>query len=429
MAGPTPGEVYEKFADSLAEAETQAAGYNVAADHASSMVTAAMFFDAEIREKLSEADGNLNGHRNFVISAIEAAGSDIEARDIVEATMRVRGRSTEEIETFFEHIDRIEATDQPVAVISTQSDSSATKATVTYGNSRAPVSMPKDENDPRPQRAVSIPLHDPIGFRAVRGGYVPGVEVFARRGFKKTPVNINHPFDRIHFAASGDEVGETVERIVSADQRSGADHAAVNLLGVPTMVAYGAEAVREFADQVTAAEEGHLSKERLEILNERCLDGLDVEAVMLDDLIMRRDEQEVFEAALDEAIAKFLTYGGHNEQLAFLGPLQTSIGYESELVMQAIRNNIVARYLPGTAGYVEAAMLGVDPPSSVEDIVQKGIKGVANYGIEVAEDALETTSREIKEDALERALSELPRRKVLAKHRIKVGLSVLQPEA
>ena len=117
MSNLGPGEVLEHFAGDLSTAIDQVAKTEMIHMGAAQAANTAAEFSADTEMIAKTAGSELSALRTTVISAIESAGEDIDGRDVLEATMSAKGRSEQEIEDYFSHIDRIEEDKQPIVII------------------------------------------------------------------------------------------------------------------------------------------------------------------------------------------------------------------------------------------------------------------------------------------------------------------------
>ncbi|HEX5797098.1 MAG TPA: hypothetical protein VFX86_01765 [Candidatus Saccharimonadales bacterium] len=438
-----PGEARERFGTDLAMAQLRVTAAETVKEQAEMSYQAASGFLADAEATVDSATSDLAQVRTTVLSAVETAGEDALDRETLREIMAVRGRSADEIKDYFSHVDKIADGPQPIIIISSADEvSKFGLARVVYGQaggalgSYAPHFSKKEGSKPG-KRELTIPVHSARGFTLddVTAG---SVKVFAKKAsddMAYTSVHANHdlPFDRVHFAGSAQEVESTVGNILNADKRPFADHSTVRALSLPTMVAYGNEAVDALSakiakrDSLTAA------------LAKRCMLGLGVTgsadelsnlelptavkgglymdfAHALDDLLARRGVDDVNLATAEET-------------LAFLGPLQSAIGYQPETVMDSIRERISAVYSGSLRKVITGESFGPGADDVLESVIRP-VRDLHELGVSAQGSAGDTVSRvagEIREQALLRALNHTPRRSFLRRREIKAVLAANDP--
>ena len=259
--------------------------------------------------------------------------------------MGAKGKTPEEAEKYFEHIEAINDRAQPILVIggSPEATSIYGLAGVVYGNTAGPddflgvsrmgtsqgrsARFNYDEITPG-TRQLDIYARNKVGFVASEFDDDPQQLIATdTKKFSRVVANIYsdegiHPFEEVHFAGTAEEVDEIVGQISSNDNRIRTDHSAFSSLGLPTLVAYGDEAVIAVSERIGE------NSSTLKVLSKRCMDeaGIDVSGIepdFSDYKLMAVGGNKLF-TEFDDALRTYLS-GGEGDQealakLALLGP-------------------------------------------------------------------------------------------------------------
>lgn len=350
--------------------------------------------------------------------------------------MSVRGRTDEEIEEYFAHITKIDQEESPIIIISGVEEDIASRGivTVAYGIT-APASAGFNKNDKFPgSRDVTIPIYAMQGFsvhHAFGSRSQGGVEVFAKKrtdsSTEEPIVNTEHPFDKVHFADSAEQVKETIEAVVPADMKSIADHRVVDAINLPTMVAYGEDAVVELSSRISAISSRYM------ILARRSIEGIGIDTPNilgnLSNMRLAERHRRNFAFDFEQALKDYLEHGPDDgeidERLAFLGPLQEAVEYHPAFVLNDVSASIVGVYSASKGHVVTEKYSSAD---AVRREVADKVKALEEFEIKATEQGME--GRSVRhgaadaraEEILEKALSETPKRKLLVRHGIKRAL-------
>lgn len=371
-----PGEVFEKFSGDLEDARLRRDGLRIATEGALSMAESAMQFADGVKSEFDEAEQGFDSLSSTVVGGIEATEAHPNDPDKLAAIMQVRGRTSEETASYFGHIDKINSDKQPVVVINGDPGIVAAGGltSVTYGRTAGPrdflgVITPRNQHGSAifnyeerdlGTRQLDLYLEDLTGF-VVDGSEDDPKELITGSqlggGFIAVTANPYgndglHPFEAINFAGSAEEVEDLIEKITSQDKRLKVDGYALRHLGVPTMVAYGDEAV------IAVSERFAEGKSTLQVLSKHCMDiaGIDVSKITPDFSnyeLMTTGGSTLFRE-FDEAFKAYLSGGEDAEEafakLAFLGPIHRVFGYHPEYVEMIIDENVQAHYLEANPG-------------------------------------------------------------------------------
>lgn len=412
-----PGEALERFSTDLALARTREAAAEVVTGDAEQSAAEAQDFLDGARSALRNASSDREHLEDTAVSAIEAAASSgfYAVGQLEEAILAARGKSEEEIEEYFKHFERINEEEQPVIVIAGSAEDLGVSGltTVTYGRTAGPDDLRAFLKYTRPVgradddgKASSRPGERNIKIVAKsRRGFVLDdrhdypTDLFAQADgdgrFDTVPANGNQPFERVHFAGSAEEVQKTIEDVGAERDKTIDDLGALKLLGVPTMVAYGDEAVTELTKII-----GENSPRENEMLVRRCIDGLGIGSSVLgtlpeieDGRMMSSFGQHLYEK-FNSALMIHLSENGPKDMadpdadssrtLAFLGPMQDAIGFSPKSVLSRIVRSIA---IGATYSFDEGRV--VISKSTAPYAVESGVNYVASdlgkFGVQPSE--------------------------------------------
>lgn len=423
MPGLTPADVFERFAGDLETAAEGVVQTEAVEAEARRVHATAREFLVGASETANTAAKELSGVRRTVINAIEATSEDPEDRDVLGTTMLVRGRSAAEVEQYFGHVDRIQAEEQPIAIVTTTEDvGRGAMVQVGYGlttpagRSNYRVQFPKTARMPD-MRAVTIPVRSGRGFGTDRENQLTAIFAASPDDRRATPVivNVDHAFDRLNFAGTADEVDAAAAAVALAERKSVADHTALDAVGMPTMVAYGEEAVLRLAEQI----EGRTP--RFRVYNRRSLQDLGMEAVSpLTELTLGSLEQELYTRQFRTALEELLQGMPEAESgVAFWAPLQDLVEYHPEQVLETIVGATDVYYSPSLGQVIPVNLK--HPSRTVEMELSAAAKQVSRLGVAVptAGEQIDNAAQGIRSKVVEEVLSGTPRHRFISRARIR----------
>ncbi len=409
MADLNPGEVLERFREDLDRVHQVEDSCGTIEADALNAASAASEFAESAKSIMDSATRDTESVVKPALAAIEeAAGRNPSSDEAIRAIMSVKGKTDEEIEAHFEHFEATSEEEQPVIVIGGSEKGLGLEGliSVTYGRTATKNEIRSflktytghgTHVDSRKrglgERYIGILAKSQRAFSVSTSDEYP-IDLFADQPtaerFSLISANSNmaaHPFEEIHFAGNAVEVRDMTESIVGAYRKpSVADAMAVQSLGLPTMVAYGEDAVLELSARIGE------TNPQSRILARRCIEGLGIDMEYIADELPDEDIPNLSEKIVsdfgnhlfvkfDEALTEFLRHGGtpaadHIRTLAFLAPMQKAIGYAPPTVLDKMvgelssQINVNYSFVEG----VEVTVAAVKPLSPTEASETKSVK-------------------------------------------------------
>lgn len=419
MAELTPTDVFERFSGDLEAAARQVVQSGEAEAKAQTAGEQAIIALEDAQMVHEVADARLSSLRNTVIGAVESTTEDPSDRSALGAIMMIRGSSVEEVDSYFTHLDRLQSEEQPIAIVAGATALSGASARLTYGETVKAASpddgvrLVRDSQIPG-SRSVTIPISSPRGFLVDPIPQVSFYNVFATGPdtiipAEPTVVNNNHPFDRLHLAGTADEVDTHVEQALEAEERSAADNAAMDLLSVPTMVAYGEEAIGRLAIRVTQ------ERPSLRAAIWAAAYGLDLGYARPTLPLSQEDTYtKIFERALRGVL---WNESGSDSLMAFWAPLQELVEYSPTAALDKLAGEMLAVYSPRTHSVITGEY---DDRWAVENQLRKTAQLANSLGAHVAcsDSNIKYAAEDVRRRVITKRLDETPRRKIFARHRM-----------
>lgn len=441
MADMGPGEVMEHFRGDLLKAETKVGQSEaVEADAAKAVESASQTFEHASR-RAADAIGVRESKRNVVIAALEALDVDPGDQELCSALMQVKGKSDEEIRDYFAHQDRLREREQPIVIVRGAGEL-ATPSTVvvifgqTVADETAQASLARRRH--KGDRGLQIPFKRKIGFgnRGLDSTGRSGKHMFAGidagHEVETVEANPDHPFEEVHFASSAIEVEEIADVMEDSDTRERTDQKALEEFGVPTLVAYGGDAVRAVAARVASRSEGHniFTRRSIEEIGLPPLGGKSLADMEISDELSENLRLQFYLALSGFMNEKYSAVRRGDRvagTLEFLAPLQDKIGLSEAGIVDEIKRGHSSglRARKGANGkYVARTQKGQGPRA--RQVVRQTAEGLAEFGVSVSPDgdAVKRAGYELEIDRLDFMLRHrtMPLIDPIVRHRLKRDL-------
>lgn len=394
MADLRAGEVLERFRDDLLKVDTRVGQCEAVETEATKLAGTYSASRDHARARLAGAYDDRSETRDTLIAILEAVQGDPEDRETIAAILEVKGRSKEEAEGHLAHLDRLDEESQPVAIVVNENLTGVGGVTrVIYGRSNPDIfgGLKLSQGDKKGERTLQLSLSDTSGFTISK---IDGSDDESKSligvgadSFEEVVLNPRYPFEDIGFVSSAEGVGDRIKDLgwlTDVRNRDGADEVALQTLAVPTLVAYGVEAVKEVSSRI--ANSGTFNA----FLARRCMEGVGVELPKVVEFFKPINDQDRQGLAFEfvQVINQRLKTDGpidpiHGRILTFLGPLQDTLFVTPETVFDNIMHTVRGRTVVGKVGKEYEPLVGqqLQGRKTVEEEMNRLIEMLKVYGI------------------------------------------------